>query len=111
MSSPETLVPTRKSSLRSLIAWLSLCLLTAGWGAKLDSAIQDQWARVGTFGLAAAVGLEIAAKRARRLLKMRAQQDANNRRVTRNVDDVAAQSTSMAQLGEMLQRLCQDSAN
>jgi hypothetical protein len=108
MTSPESPVLARKSSLRSLIAWLSVCLLTAGWGAKLDSSVREQWARVGSFGLAAAVGLEVAA-RTRRLLKMRAQQNATNRRITRNVDDVAAQSASLAQLGEMLQHICQDS--
>jgi hypothetical protein len=108
MTSPESPVLARKSSLRSLIAWLSVCLLTAGWGAKLDSSVREQWSRVGLFGLAAAVGLEIVA-RTRRLLKMKAQQKATNRRITRNVDDVAAQSASVAQLGELLQRICQDS--
>ena len=108
MTSPASPVLARKSSLRSLIAWLSVCLLTAGWGPKLDSSMREQWARAGSFGLAAALGLEVVA-RTRRLLKMRAQQNATNRRITRNVDDVAAQSASLAQLGEMLQRICQES--
>jgi hypothetical protein len=108
MTSPESPVLARKPSLRSLIAWLSVCLLTAGWGPRLDSSVREQWALVGAFGLAAALALELAA-RTRRLYKVRAQQNATNRRITRNVDDVAAQSASLAQLGEMLQHLCQES--
>jgi hypothetical protein len=108
MTSPASPVLARKSSVRSLIGWLSLCLLAAGWGPKLDSSVRELWALLGSFGLAAAVGLEAAA-RARWMLKMRAQQEATNRRIARNVDDVTAQSESLTQLGEMLQRICQDS--
>jgi hypothetical protein len=50
--------PRRTSNLVSLIAWLSVCLLAAAWGRTLDVHWQGIWARVGAFGLAAAVGLK-----------------------------------------------------
>jgi hypothetical protein len=44
-------------SIPSLIAWLSLCLLAAAAGHTLDQEWQPVWARMGAFGLVAAVGL------------------------------------------------------
>jgi hypothetical protein len=49
--------PTFTSSIPSLIAWLSLCLLAAAWGHALDTRWQVIWAEIGAFGLTAAVGL------------------------------------------------------
>lgn len=46
-----------KTSLPSLIAWLSLCLLAAAWGHTLDEQWQVVWAEIGAFGLVSAVGL------------------------------------------------------
>jgi hypothetical protein len=49
--------PMFTTSIPSLIAWLSLCLLAAAWGHALDSQWQIIWAEIGAFGLASAVGL------------------------------------------------------
>ena len=49
--------PMRTTSIPSLIAWLSLCLLAAAFGHALDTQWQIIWAEIGAFGLAAAVGL------------------------------------------------------
>jgi len=56
----------RIRSLSALIAWVSLCLLAAGFGAKLAPGLQGLWAKLGLFGLLAAVGLEAAEKSQRR---------------------------------------------
>ena len=45
------------TSIPTLIAWLSLCLLAAAFGHALDSQWQIIWAEAGAFGLASAVGL------------------------------------------------------
>jgi hypothetical protein len=50
--------PKQTSNLVNLTAWLSVCLLAAAFGRTLDSRWQGIWARVGVFGLAAAVGLK-----------------------------------------------------
>jgi len=47
----------RTTSLPSLIAWLSLCLLAAAWGHTLDDRWQVVWSEIGAFGLVSAVGL------------------------------------------------------
>jgi hypothetical protein len=47
-------------SVRSLTAWLSLCLLSASWSARLDPFLREVWAQVGCYGLVAAVGLDLA---------------------------------------------------
>jgi hypothetical protein len=49
-STPKTSVPT-------LIAWLSLCLLAASWGHLLDPQWAAVWAEFGAFGIVSAVGL------------------------------------------------------
>lgn len=49
--------PRRIPSFPSLIGWLSLCLLAAAVGHTLDANWQPIWARMGAFGLVAAVGL------------------------------------------------------
>ena len=49
--------PIFSTSIPTLIAWLSLCLLAAAFGHALDAQWQIIWAEIGAFGLAAAVGL------------------------------------------------------
>jgi hypothetical protein len=49
--------PRFTTSIPTLIAWLSLCLLAAAWGHALDAQWQTIWSEIGAFGLAAAVGL------------------------------------------------------
>jgi hypothetical protein len=59
-------------SLANLIAWLSVCVLSAAWGAGMDADWQSYWKLLGAFGLASAVGLNAAA-RVRATYKRRAQ--------------------------------------
>jgi len=51
---------SEKRPLRNLIAWLSLCLLTAGLGQQIDAPIRELWIPIGLFGLVSAVALDIA---------------------------------------------------
>ncbi len=52
----------------SNIGWLSLCIIAAAWGNRLlPSAWQNIWAGFGVLGLAAALGLAVAASRKRRV--------------------------------------------
>ncbi|MGE0534803.1 MAG: PilZ domain-containing protein [Pirellulales bacterium] len=62
-------------SLANLIAWLSVCVLSAAWGAGMDASWQNCWKQLGAFGLASAVGLNAAA-RVRATYKRRAHQIA-----------------------------------
>jgi len=94
MASPDSPVLVRKASFQSLIAWLSLCLLTTAWGPKLDPTWRERAAQFGSLGLAAAVGLEIAG-RARGMIKKRSQQKATIRRIARNVGNAAAHTDSI----------------
>ena len=88
MTSAESPVPTRTSMLRSRIAWLSVWILAAS----------EQLARLGSVGLAAALGWEVT-KRTRWLLKQRLQQNATNRHIARNEADAAAQGVSLSEIG------------
>lgn len=65
----------RTTSMPSLIAWLSLCLLAASFGRSLDARWQVLWAEMGAFGLAAAVGLG-SLERARHARQQRAREQA-----------------------------------
>jgi hypothetical protein len=50
----------RHVSVPSLIGWLSLCMLAAGWGRTIDANRQGLWIKAGAAGLIAAVVLERA---------------------------------------------------
>src|ERR1700722_8392617 len=91
MASPEIPASSGKSSILSLIAWLSVCLLATAWGPRLDASLRDRSAAVGALGLAAAVGLEVTG-RTRGHMKKRSQQKAASRRLARNLVNVAAHS-------------------
>ena len=57
MEEHDPAAPKRSTSFPSMIAWLSVCLLAAAWGHTLDDRWQSIWLVMGSFGLAAAVGL------------------------------------------------------
>ncbi len=46
-----------RHAMPAYIAWLSVCLLCAGWGRHMPATLQRTWVPVGMFGLAASVGL------------------------------------------------------
>jgi hypothetical protein len=93
MASPDIPASSGKSTILSLIAWLSVCLLATAWGPKLDASLRDRSAEIGALGLAAAVGLEVTG-RTRGHIKKRSQQKAAGRRLTRNLVKVAAHNTA-----------------
>jgi len=90
MTSAENPVPTRTSTLRGRLAWLSVWILAAS----------EQLARLGSVGLAAALGSEVT-KRTRWLLKKRLQQNATNRHIAPNEADAAAQCASFSEIGRL----------
>ena len=83
------------SSLPKLIAWLSLCLLSAAWGHALAPDLRTVWAEIGLFGLSASVGLGILEK-SRLLLKERQERAAYQLRAERYLDEFVAKSEAVA---------------
>lgn len=67
-------------SLPSLIAWLSLCAFSAGWGPHFGSDAGRLFIAVGAFGLVAAVGLDVV-ERQRQWRQSWAQRRASHRRM------------------------------
>lgn len=63
MSAAENPTELSRLSFLGLIAWISVCLLTAGLFPNLDSSLGKMWMWSGLFGLTAAVGLSVAVKR------------------------------------------------
>jgi len=53
---------TDRKSLSTYIAWLSTCLLAAAAGHLIDDLTRTTWLLLGTFGLVAAVGLQVASR-------------------------------------------------
>ena len=58
----DSLHPTRRLSFLGLIAWVSLCLIVAGWFPQLGSTLSEVWVCVGLLGLVSAVGLAQSVK-------------------------------------------------
>jgi hypothetical protein len=88
MTSAENSVPTRTSTFRGRIVWLSVWILAA----------TEQLARLGSVGLAAALGWEVT-QHTRWLLKKRLQQNATHRHIARTEADAAAQIASLSEIG------------
>jgi hypothetical protein len=106
MSSKSILIAERRS-VRSLTAWLSLCLLAAGWGARLDPLMRDVWAQLGCYGLVAALGLDLA-ERARSVLKRKASSTTTLQRMEIALADIAAKGISLSVIASAICRVCQD---
>tara|TARA_R110002111_G_scaffold262878_1_gene342630 strand:- start:20130 stop:20537 length:408 start_codon:yes stop_codon:yes gene_type:complete len=87
-------------SLTNLIGWLSLCLVSAAWGAELDSTTRHLWANIGLFGLAAMIALKVV-----QLIKLTNQQRATESRVDHKLERIAKGNETMAQLNAELRRL------
>lgn len=51
-----------RQSITALIAWLSTCLLAGGLGTNIDPSTHLLWLRAGSFGLVAAVGLDVTSR-------------------------------------------------
>ena len=91
MTASESVVPARKATLPELTAWLSVCLIAAGWGSELGPSLCQWWGWTGLFGLTAAVGLQLT-ERSRSLLKVRSQVKTTILRIDRHIGDVEAHS-------------------
>ena len=50
------------NSLATMIAWVSTCLLAAGISTLFSDSTRQMWMMWGSFGLAAAVGLDVVAR-------------------------------------------------
>ncbi len=89
----------RKTTLPALIAWLSVCMIAAGWGPELTPSLRQWWGWMGLFGLTAAVGLELSA-RSRSLLKIRSQVKTTNLRIDRNMAGAEAHDGGSPELAK-----------
>jgi hypothetical protein len=88
-SSPavRTECTVKSGRLTKLIAYLSLCMLAAAFGAIIGPAWSQWWAIFGSFGLASAVGLDVAGR-----LRARLADDARDTQVAmkaaQRLDDI-----------------------
>ena len=105
--SSESIPVAEGRSVRSLTAWLSLCLLSASWGARLDPFLRDVWAQVGCYGLIAAVGLDLA-ERTRSVLKRKVLPATTRQRMERALADVAAKGMSLSAIAATVRRVSQE---
>ena len=87
------------STLPKLIAWLSLCLLSAAWGHALAPTLRTVWAEIGLFGLSASVGLGVLEK-SRLLLKERQERAACQLHAERYLAEFVAKSEAVARQRE-----------
>ena len=88
--------PSQKRAVRSvssLIAWLSVCMLAAAWGAMLGPGWTTSWKLWGAFGLAAAVGLNVA-DRLHQANRRRREEDAAMQRLERRLSTVREEELS-----------------
>jgi hypothetical protein len=105
--SSESIPVAEGRSVRSLAAWLSLCLLSASWGARLDPFLRDVWAQVGCYGLIAAVGLDLA-ERTRSVLKRKVLPATTRQRTERALADVAAKGMSLSAIAAAVRQVSQE---
>ena len=96
-----------RRSLPALIGWLSLCMLSAGYGPQLPTYIRQTWIVMGLFGLAAAMGLNVAA-RARHIYRKRLHRKTTERRVDFNLTRLVKQHATFQQIREALSRIAED---
>jgi hypothetical protein len=89
----ESGISADRRSVRSTIAWLSICLLAAGWGPTCDPEVRRLWAVFGAFGLSAALGFDVI-QRTRAALRRRDQTSQVQQRITRNLETMVAQGDS-----------------
>jgi hypothetical protein len=115
--SVDSVIAPPKRSIASLIGWLSACLLAAGWGPRLNLQLRDQWVLIGSFGLAAALGIEFSNRlrvgsidEAERTVNSRrnARRRPAPHRAARIPAQAPAQSDPLAGVAEALRRICQD---
>ena len=72
------------NSLATIIAWVSTCLLAGGASTLFSESARTTWMTWGSFGLAAAIGLDVAA-RVRDRMRMDAMKITANKRFDRDI--------------------------
>jgi hypothetical protein len=96
----------KSAPLTRLIAYLSLCMLAAAFGAMVGPAWSRWWAIFGTFGLVSAVGLDVLnrsrARRADHMRRMRRSQLA--RKAERKLDEMMGDTESSAAIRAALRQ-------
>ena len=100
----------KSGQLTRLIAYLSVCMLAAAFGAVVGPVWSYWWALFGTFGLASAVGLDIVNRsHARRVDRVRNKRLAM--RVARKLDELMSDmevSDAIRAVLRLLQRDAKD---
>jgi len=94
----------RLTSIPTLIAWLSVCLLAAAWGHTLDERSQELWRQAGALGLAAAVGLG-ALEKARLASERRVRLRATRIRVESGLNRLNEHSATLDSINAAIRRL------
>ena len=92
------------ASLPQLIAYLSLCMLAAGFGAMVGPVWSREWMIFGTFGLASAVGLDALGRSRARLAKNRRSTQLTLK-AQRKLDAMMGEMDSFAAIGAALDQL------
>lgn len=96
-----------EGSLPGLVAWVSLCMLAAALGPLLEVTVRQIWVSMGAFGLAAAVGLDVAS-RTRAHRHQCQQRKAAQIRLDRHLTDLTRQHVTTKELREAISRIAND---
>jgi hypothetical protein len=99
----------REVSLPSLIAWLSLCLLSAAWGRSISGPCQNLWMQGGTFGIVAAVGLG-SLEKARKVCKASVRDQLLQSRVENRLVEWGERSTALESIKQALDEITKTAA-
>ncbi|HVT30156.1 MAG TPA: hypothetical protein VHE81_19245 [Lacipirellulaceae bacterium] len=91
------------SSLATIIGWVSTLLLAGGASTLFHESIRTMWMSWGCFGLAAAVGLDIAA-RARERRRIEEMKVVANRRLDRKMKHEADDAQANAAIRKAVAR-------
>jgi hypothetical protein len=100
---------SRVTSTPSLIAWLSLCMLTASLGQSLDARWQTIWAEMGAFGLIAAVGLR-SVERNRQARLQRSRDRALQTRLECGLTRLVQHSDTIDSIDDAVRKLARQAA-
>lgn len=92
--------------MRSLIAWLSVCVLVAAWGPQLDTSVKELWALVGSFGLASALAFDIFGQ-VHRHVTQHFQRQKVERQFERSLTRLLAQNEPSPAIRPPLQRVAE----
>jgi hypothetical protein len=98
-----------KTSLPSLIAWFSVCILAAAWGHMLSPQWQSIWAEAGAFGIASAVGLG-ALDKMRQSRSLRTYNRVMQARVEGGLARLNEHSAAVDSINQAVRRLAESAA-